>query len=133
MMGDYIFLVFAAAYLVRVLLFDGSNGPFPCLNAEVVDGAEVVGHPTLFDWVRRLCGCYQVLKTDQGETWYVNPLRMQVWRCPKCLGFWVSLVLVLLYWAIEPFALVRLGLYLFATPYFVGFLVFLMMRIEPEC
>ncbi|APU89039.1 hypothetical protein Rctr85_010 [Virus Rctr85] len=55
---------------------------------------------TLFDWVRRLFGAYAVQRVSDDpveEVWYVKDERMEVWTCPVCLSFWLSLVPTVFY------------------------------------
>lgn len=125
-----LFLVWlTAAYLTRVLLFDGSIGPFERGNITIIDGTEVVGHPDLFDFVRRLFGAYKVVRDGEHVFWYVNDVRMTLWRCPKCLGFWISIIVNI---AAFKFGFIQSFNFLtvFSTAFVVAFLVFAMRTLE---
>lgn len=94
-------------YTVEVLLWDkktSKHGPYPSKTREVVevlsvlkDGVSTYNAPvTLFDWIRRGAGMYNVVKyvdldNVKREFWYVKRERAEVWECPTCLSFWVAL------------------------------------------
>lgn len=108
------------AYIVEVLLFQekvSHYGPFPSKERKVIhiqhrpDGtvSEYTQPVTWFEWFRRGFGVYTVLP-DEGttgdpeneipaippsETWFVNPEAIEVWTCPTCLSFWVSVIVSL--------------------------------------
>lgn len=84
----------AVAYVVRVLLYDAhATGPFEASKHVVIDSQDPADCrcANLFDRVRRLFGAYLVAPgPDLTYVWYPYDPRMQVWRCPKCLSFWVA-------------------------------------------
>lgn len=83
--------MFAAAYGVVVLLFTSdADGPFKAEDCFVIDESLDCGQVTVFDRVRRLFGAYRVERKTGVTIWTVFEPRMEVWRCPKCLGFWLS-------------------------------------------
>lgn len=122
MITHVILAAFAVAYLVWVFLFDletGGVGPFRSKtkifaeHRRVEDGSPdpdyqlFIYHITLWDRIRQwLTRAYRIEKTpymawepedEIEEVWIKNDNRMQVWECPKCLSFWMSIPLTLLY------------------------------------
>ena len=87
-----IFLTFATAYVTSCLVFEEKSEPWESAE-EVVKWQEADGNHekpvSAFDQVRRLFGAYKL----EGKVWFVNPLRMALWRCNFCLSFWIALVL----------------------------------------
>ncbi len=87
----------AVYYVTQILLFekkDSHHGPFPHATKRVRHAYVIDGNPalyeypvTLFDWVRRLFGLYNV----HGEVWLTNHKRLEMWTCPICLSFWVAI------------------------------------------
>lgn len=133
MITAYIACVFSLAYLVRVLLFDGSTQPFENKVNYVEDG---VGNGAgtypvgLFDRFRRCFGAYKVEDANGVKVWKPT-VRMDLWRCPKCLSFWVSFV------ASAPFTFLMTDWYLFPVVHLsmvfcVQFIVFLQILVEGE-
>lgn len=116
---------FFAYYLTKIFLFEHKEshyGPWPSHNKIVKHIDHYGGLPaevmvtytqpvTLFDWVRRFFGLYEIttddpipegnwdIKTDQ-EIWIVRERRIELWTCTTCLSFWsatiVSLLLLLI-------------------------------------
>ncbi len=134
-----------AAYALRVLIFElSAPGPFEASTAFVADfstGGAPARMVNLFDRVRRLFGVYRVVVDEKSglRLWNVWEPRAQVWRCPKCLSFYVSIpftLCVLIAMPGQGFSL-RLGEYLALLPLVHGaivfiaqFLVFLQILIE---
>lgn len=81
----------AAAYSTYVLLLeqkDSHFGPFPDYS-RIVDFGDHVQPVTLFDWIRRLFGVYEI----HGKTWVVRMgSKSERWECPFCLSFWMCLL-----------------------------------------
>lgn len=133
MIEAFVASVFAVAYCVRVLLFDGSIQPFQNLKNYVLDGANdgAGTYPVgLFDHVRRLFGAYKIEDANGIEVWKTT-VRMDLWRCPKCLSFWVSFV------ASAPFTFLFTEWYAFpvvhlSIVYCVQFLIFVQLWFEEE-
>lgn len=105
----------AVYYITDVLLLvesDRDTGPFEEKDKEVIwakvyeyEGERSLIKDTrfvnLWDRVRRVFGLYDIVKNDPYEDeenpvvtefWYVRQERYQVWQCPLCLGFWVSIL-----------------------------------------
>lgn len=80
----------AAAYIVRVLLFDGTTGPFESSSKIVVDNGTHEGLVDLWDRVRAVFGVYRIEDGGNGLTYWHTTSRTDLWRCPKCLSFWCS-------------------------------------------
>jgi hypothetical protein len=125
--------VSSSAYLVRILLF-GSNGPFEDVQKFVVDNGTHEGSVHLFDRIRRLFGAYQIEDTGEGTfVWRTTP-RVGVFRCPKCLSFWVSFLVsvpFIFYLGTQSsdYFLLYPAVHLSIT-YWAQFLVFLQMTFE---
>lgn len=82
-----------AAYMLRVLLYDHeATGPFKAKQTFVKVNDTVTRQVNAFDWFRRVFGAYRVQPTEAngGSFWVVNPQRIDLWLCPKCLSFWLS-------------------------------------------
>lgn len=96
--------ILATYYITDVLKFDElTDQPFEGdqkikfmqfvdkMNAEGAfedyDLAEIEYNAGLFDYFRAFFGLYD----RSGEVWVVNEKRLPMWRCPKCLSFWVSI------------------------------------------
>jgi len=130
-----------AAYILRVLLFDAAApGPFEAKQTFVKVDDLITRPVNAFDWVRRFFGAYRIrLDRETGVSfWSVNPKRITLWQCPKCLSFWLSIP-----WT------VGIGIYLllstgdlrnlFVLPLIQGwlvyvsqFLVFLQLKVEQD-
>jgi len=106
----YIIAVIATFYVTRVLLYadvDSHAGPFPQMNQTVVhvqpgtddDDFTFYQHRqpvTLFDYFRRIFGLYDIVQAEDdpaAKLWYIRQTRLEVWTCPTCLSFWVSIPL----------------------------------------
>lgn len=87
----YVGCVLAAAYIVRVLLFDGSTGPFESNTELIVDNGTSADRVDLWDRIRRLFGVYSIQDAENGYTEWHTTVRADLWRCPKCLSFWLTL------------------------------------------
>jgi uncharacterized membrane protein YqaE (UPF0057 family) len=126
----YGLLVLTTAYLVRVFLFDGSIGPFEDEHSVIVDDGEIIGHPDIFDRVRALFGAYQRIKKDGTAFWHVRQSRMAVWRCPKCLGFWVSMLINIVYFLLTFMPIMLFPFYVLSIAFLAALLVFAMRVFE---
>lgn len=144
-MGDLVFtylvFIFAAAYITRVMLYDpDALQPFTNMTAWIHEDDENVGWVGLFDRARRLFGAYRVECEDGWSIWRVYEPRMSVFRCPKCLSFWVSGSFVALFFArrlldglrcdflsVAEFVVLHL-----AAAYLCAFLVYLIQTLEGE-
>lgn len=113
----FLLACFSSFYLVSIFLWSesGENGPFPDKTRSIIRVRKMLEDSiseyrvrvVLFDWVRRFFGLYDVLKyTDEHgvktETWLVREERIPVWLCPRCLSFWVSLIVCTPYIFIVP-------------------------------
>lgn len=127
----YILCVTSVAYLTRVFLFDGSTGPFESNTKVVVEDGTYEGFVDLWDRVRQIFGVYRVEDAGNGiENWHTT-IRVELWKCPKCLSFWVSFL------ASVPFTLFIHEYALFpivhlSITFMAQFLVFLQLRIEGD-
>lgn len=97
---------FATMYLMSILLWheEGEHGPFPDNRRDVVRLRQVMEdhiteyrvRVTLFDWVRRVFGLYDVSRYEDVSgnvrfIWLVREERLPVWACTRCLSFWAAL------------------------------------------
>lgn len=82
-------------YIVRALLLEektSHEGPFLFKNLHILFPAtNHIQRAGLFDVIRRLGGAYR-RDPDVLNAWVVDENRSQVWTCPFCLSFWLSLV-----------------------------------------
>lgn len=91
--------VFSVYYITTILHFQ-HIGPF--LSSELIvkvvisdpeTEPRVVERPHhFFDYFRAVFGLYEI----DGNVWAVRPERLQLWLCPVCLSFWVTVVMGLL-------------------------------------
>lgn len=128
---NFILLCAAVAYVVRILLLDGTVGPFQSKTDFVVDGATdgASADPVdLWDQVRRLFGVYRVEDTGNDIRLWHTTVRADLWRCPKCLSFWVTFL------ASAPFIYYyQLPVYYHLSMVFVvQFMVFVQLWFEGE-
>lgn len=100
---SFLVAALALAYLVRVLLLqekEDHEGPWPSSVKKVYfSGSEHLQRVALFDHLLRLFGAYKA----EGSLWTVNEPRAEVWQCPVCLSFWLSLPFSVLLLLSEPF------------------------------
>lgn len=98
----FILLGFPASYVLMVMLLTkkrGFEGPFKDWSRTIYFPAEYdeSAHTqpvALFDWARRLFGAYRI----SDRIWFVRGGSLgEVWRCPKCLGFWTALPFSVVY------------------------------------
>jgi hypothetical protein len=95
-------LIFATYYLVTIFLLEkktSHEGPFILPDVYVWFREEEDDHiqrASIFDIVRLLFGVYQYdsitkILTVKNRSWLA-----ELWTCPICLSFWMSLVVCLL-------------------------------------
>lgn len=100
---SFLIAALALAYLVRVMLLvekEDHEGPWPSNDQKVYFAdSEHIQRVALFDRLRRLFGVYKV--TD--DIWTVYGPRAEMWTCPVCLSFWLSLPISALLLLSEPF------------------------------
>lgn len=134
----YAACVFAVAYVVRILLYaPETTQPFLSKREIVRDGLDNGAGETsehlvgLFDRFRRLFGAYRVEDVGNDVKIWHTTIRMDLWRCPKCLSFWAS------FFVSAPFCFSYTEWYLFpivhlSIVFLSQFLVFLQLAIEGE-
>lgn len=109
---------FFAYYLTKIFLFEHKEshfGPWPSswrvvrhiyrIDLQEYDAFHTYQQPvTLFDWVRRIFGLYEIIKDDplddddedDQEIWIVRERRLELWTCPTCLSFWSGAIVSIL-------------------------------------
>lgn len=133
--GLYVLCCATAAYIVRVLLFDESTGPWESTVAVVydrVDDGLYRYSVSLWDRVRRLFGAYRVEDTENGLHIWHTTVRIALWKCPKCLSFWVTFLVSgpFIFIAHSPFWL--FPVVHFSMVFFVQLSVFGQLRVEGD-
>lgn len=130
----------ASAYILRIMLFDPQMpGPFESQIAFVLGSDLRPARPVnLFDRIRRLFGAYTVSGDNELKFWLPWEPRMSVWRCPKCLAFYVSslpfipgAVYLVSTHSLRYGVLLAVPAYL-AAVFTAQFLVFVQLRVEGE-
>lgn len=92
---NFIILIFAVAYVTQIMLLE-SHGPFKSKTSFVVYAENQTAPVGLFDRVRRFTpfNPYTIKESHNTYLWYVDSNWGELWACPKCLSFWMSVLFV---------------------------------------